>query len=586
MVAVTKPGDELPANPPAAEPAEPGAQVQPGGRSGDRSQSTSRMKALTELDEPDFEYRRNRGPEAAELPRPSAANDNLRAEGLATADFTPLPSDSAPSEERAERTTTGEQAIFGVAESDDLAEAPGAEAAEPNLSTRADTHVAEEAWFDATLGDTPSDPKLRLAWRFRAAFSAYRLLLPNAPTAEARALMINALRRYERLLRRAAGAADDANRAIEGLHALLSDQQAIEIDRALSEFEGALLTLDECLPETEFQARFTTRAAAPKLLLRYARFLAARTFDVGYRRERFEALALELLATRLPSGKLRLLPRQRSGQVLVQLLRGLTSPTAPAEPPKAQIAYLLGALDRLENIAGSKQFFDGGFYLDVCGYKISKHAHILSPEFLYLCAALDVEIHNRMHAWSETASDGRKPGGQAALAELQAQLRAQHAAAQAVFPDFHRSIGAQPVEPRSAPGKTTNRRATVRVGGAVSWLRFGVAGAFLLAALAVNLFTTGLVRLDKPPEVLSLERLQDLSPLLIGGRVTEGGKRFVGSMSRPKWRPLNARQRQNAASELAQALKARGIERADILAYKDPAIRVEFGSVVFVDLTH
>jgi hypothetical protein len=93
----------------------------------------------------------------------------------------------------------------------------------------------------------------------------------------------------------------------------------------------------------------------------------------------------------------------------------------------------------------------------------------------------------------------------------------------------------------------------------------------------------GVVQLERPPEVLSADRLRDLSPLLINGRLTAGGKHFAGLVARPSWNRLTKRQRQDAAESLAQALKAQGIDHAEVNAYKARAIQVDFGSVVFVD---
>ena len=560
-------------------------------------------RSLTELDTPSFEPQRLTAQVAVSQPArlnalplpPTAANDNVRAEGLGLADFMPIATDDVSSADDAalpnlQLFAPSDRAMVEDNDTEGLLSDPAGSPviAEPNLSTRAQTHVAPEAWFDATLqlGATraaATDPRQLLAWRFRAAFAAYRLLLPTAPTPEARALMMNALRRYERLLRKAAGAPkDEANQVTEALHAQVPEAQAAELDGAMSELEGALLTLDECLPDEQFRSRFNARQVPAKLLLRYARFLASRPFDIGYRRDRFEALAVELLTTKLPSGKWLLMPRKRAGSVLFQLVRGLASPTSSADARSMQLAYLCGALDRLQHIAGAKQFFDSGLYLDIYGYKISIYDSITSPEFLYLCVATQVEIHNRLQSWSQ--SDAPNSNRPIELPALQIQLRAQHTAAQAVFPNFHRPLGGGNQDARvpSAP-KPTPRSNKPRTVGNTSVLR--LAGASLLALLSVGaaLYASGVIELEKPPEVLSAPRLQDLSPLLLQGRLTQHGTRFEGSVARPIWQRLNQRERLDTAERFAQALKAQGIEHAEVVAYKTPIIQVSFGSVVFVD---
>jgi hypothetical protein len=216
--------------------------------------------------------------------------------------------------------------------------------------------------------------------------------------------------------------------------------------------------------------------------------------------------------------------------------------------------------------------------LDVYGYKISMHDCIASPEFIYLCVALNVEIHNRLLSWSQHANAGSK----ASLVALQAQLRSQHEAAQAVFTDFQRPLAGVPGGER-ASAKKAKRVAKSWGIGSTSVVRFAAACGLVLAALAGNLFVFGVVQLDRPPEVLSSDRVKDLSPLLLNARLTEGGKHLLGLVARPQWKRMTPRQRQTAAENFARALKARGIERADVLAYKARAIQVEFGSVVFVD---
>jgi hypothetical protein len=570
----------------------------------DTGRSGSRIKALTELDDPDFgagraqaepNFALSEAPalyETHALPQPAAANDSVRSEGLGLADFTPLALDEA-SEEIArapgvqvfaptDQASVEDNDTEGLSE-DNATVLAAHSTPEPNYATRAHTHVAPQAWFDATLTlpgmrGEPSDARQLLAWRFKAAFAAYRLLLPTAPTAEARALMVNALRRYERLLRRAVGAARDGVPDVtEALHHKLTDAQAVEMARGLSELEGALLTLDECLPNDQFRRRFTKEHVAPKMLLRYARFLGSRPFDVGYRRDRFEAIARELLTARKPSGKLLLMPRKRAGAVLMQLVRGLPPPPVSPEVQTSQLSYLRDALDRLESLTKSKQFFDSGFYLDVYGFKIAMHERITSPEYLYLCVAIETEVHNRLQIWSHGSA-----GSSGSLAALQVQLRAQQEAAQAAFPNFHRPL-ASSSDGRSPVPRRPAKSVSAAQSGRVSWLRFGAAGLFVLLALGANLFTSGVIHVQQPAQVLTRDRLHDLSPLLIHGKLTQDGKRFEGGVARPAWFALSARERQDAAQVLAQRLKAKGVEHAQVLAYKDRAIQVEFGSVVFID---
>lgn len=593
--------------PPAAPLSGPAQAAQPEAASA-TGRSASQLKALTELDEPSFGYSNSADLFApALLTSPPVANENAQAQpalafqledqGLASlappaADETgeyaqgfdlhaALPSDSAAVQDSdADALTSDTSAVLAASRS----------APEPNVSTRPHTHVGREAWFDSTLdlphpSAAPSDARQRLAWRFKAAFSAYKLLLPTSPTPEARALMVNALRRYERLLRAAVAVPRDSTKQVtEALHAQLSDQQTVELDRAMSELEGALLTLDECLTNEQFRTRFGKQHQPPKMLLRYARFLAARRFGIGYRRDRFEQLAQELLTAKLPSGNLLLMPRKRAAPILVQLVRGLFRPMMSPDAQEQELQYLRDALDRLQSLAGPKQFFDSGFYLDVYGYKISMHDRITSPEFLYLCVAINVEVHNRLQAWSQLSGEAAKAGSSGSLAALHVQLRAQQEAAQAVFADFHRPLaGTAPGKSPAPAAKKGKRPGPQPTGTASSVLRLAAACAFVVGVAAVNLYVLGFVQFESQPVALAPENLQALSPLLINGRLSEGGRRFQGLISRPNWHKLSPRERQEAAAKLAASLKAQGIDHAEVLAYKSRAIQVNYGSVVYVD---
>ncbi|HET8934781.1 MAG TPA: hypothetical protein VFN67_15130 [Polyangiales bacterium] len=550
--------------------------------------------SLTELDAPTFERLRS---------APVSSNDNaisgvrpidLPAHALPEAEAA---SDSVPALANSLAALTDAEAI----PDSDAAALEGASesvaspkpATEPNVSTRPQTHVSDDMLLDGALDLPPGeiDPRQRLAWRFKAAFTAWKLLLPACSPEMARGQLLEEMRRYERLLRESGP--EPKNKAdkqlSDALHLQLNEAKTAELDRALSELEGLLLAADASISQEAFKARWNRDHTDLRQLLRYARFLACRRFGVGYRRDRFEALALELLTLRLPSGRLQLMPRRRAGQVMRQLLRGLYQPSSGNEDSKQAIAHMREELDRLDTITSAKQFFDSGLYLDIYGYKISRHDRILSPEFLYLSIAIEVDVHNLLLSWSQTnASESGKPFS---LAPLQLQLRAQKEAAQAVFNDFHKPLAgsaapakavveskkpqrSQPVaQPRAAAAPAVDR---------ALW-RYVAAGIFAVGALGANLFVTGTVRLREPPQALTQAKLLELSPLLVNGRLSSDGKNLSGSLSRRNWVKLTPRQRTEAADAIASELKRRGIDHAELLAYKSRAIQIDYGSVVYVD---
>jgi hypothetical protein len=208
------------------------------------------------------------------------------------------------------------------------------------------------------------------------------------------------------------------------------------------------------------------------------------------------------------------------------------------------------------------------------------HDRITHPEFLYLCVALNVEVHNRLRHWSGTPSTPP-------LASLQSQLRAQEHSVQGVFSNFRKpkelaSVAAGSSQPakKAAPKKPSPL--PVR-GGGHSIAAFVGAGLFMLLALGANLYTTGLITLHKPPQELAQMELRGLSPLLLRGSLSADGTRFHGLISRPLWRQLDAKQRRARADQLAQRLTKLGVRQARLLAYKSRAIEVESGRLVFVD---
>ena len=458
------------------------------------------------------------------------------------------------------------------------ADPPGQDAPEPDTKTRAHTHVTPDAWFDAKLDTLAAlDPRQALAWRYEAAFAAHTLLLPHAPNAEARELLVNVLRRYEKRVRSAAGSADERTaQTTLALHALLDRGAVEELEPVMSELEVTLLTIDECVSEDQFRRHFTRQHVEPKLLLQYARFLAGRGFDIGYQRDRFEHLAQEILTSRLPSGKLLLTSRKRAANAVLRLTRGLKRPDTAALA--APLSYLRDSLDRLQNLTRAKQFFDSGFFLDISGYKISKPELITSPEFVYLCVALDVEVHNSLLAWSREAATPTKPA-QGELAALQAELGQQLQAARAAFAGFQLPLGAAGAREAKKP----KRRARTWSLPRSTLLRTAAACLLLAVVVCANLYALGVLRVTPAPEVLSTERVAKLSPLLLEGQLTDGGRRFAGTVARPTWNRMPARERKVAAETFAQALKAQGIDHGEVLAYKTRVIQVDYGSVVFVE---
>ena len=193
--------------------------------------------------------------------------------------------------------------------------------------------------------------------------------------------LVALLRQYELSLRAAVPSPPTGTKQLtDALHLALPAELIDAQERALSKVEDKLLAIDECVADEAFRMRWNKERETPKALLRYARLLAARRFNIGYRRDRFEALAHELLTAKTPAGLsmyYAAAPRRR--RCCDELLRGLPrAANTPAERAAAH-SYLRDALDRLHGITSAKQFFASGFFLDVHGYKVSMHDHVSNP---------------------------------------------------------------------------------------------------------------------------------------------------------------------------------------------------------------
>jgi hypothetical protein len=479
-------------------------------------------------------------------------------------------------------------------------------AAEPlaqRAGTRALTHVPAEQDFDNTLRlprpneETIEARRARLALRYKGVCAAYKMLAGFELGSSDRREVVELFSAYESRLRAVLplAAAGEAKRDADSLHSLLPATGLDELERSLSKIEDKLLLLDDGMTEDDFRARVSKQKQAIKTLLRYARLLGIRRFNIGYRRDRFEYLALELLSTEASEKRLQLLPRDKAATVLQHLLAGLPQPAAPEERGPAT-AHLREALDRLSGITNSKEFFESEFFLDLHGYKISMRDQITCPEFLYLSAALQVELHNRMLDWCRSGS----PTWQA----LQRELAQQQTAAEDVFGNFKRprstpaakaspppqqpSKDAQP-QPQPVPARRKRKRKRVSDSAQLAperrkaMLKMAAASVVIVLSLAFSLHSAGILEFSSPPAVLTTQQLENISPLLVRGILNEHTKKLDGLVARAVWVRLSKAERRAAAADLATKLKQMGISNANVLAYKTPVIQIEFDTVVFLD---
>ncbi|HKU43861.1 MAG TPA: hypothetical protein VJR89_37130 [Polyangiales bacterium] len=566
----------------------------PGSGSGAAPIRSPSQKLLFELDSP-----ATSGMHSLDLPLGAAAPAN---------DFVPLGARSGdfPAADNKDRESALIDAEFAALANTTEMEVPlvAAHASgahkELRADTRALTHVPVDQDFDATLRlPRPNEEAIearrgRLAVRYKAACAAYKLLTSFDLGGTDRREVVELFSAYESRLRAVLppAAGNEAKRDADSLHSLLPAPGLDELERALSKIEDKLLYIDDFLAEDDFKSRVSKAKQPIKTLLRYARLLAARRFNIGYRRDRFEYLATELLTTEVADKRLRLLSRDKAATVLHHLLAGLPQPAAPEERGPAT-AHLREALDRLATIGSSKEFFESEFFLDLHGYKISMRDQITCPEFLYLSAALHVEIHNRMLDWASSGA----PSWQA----LHSELEAQRAAAEDVFGNFRRprSTPAAKSSPRPLPAKEAQpqpvpprrKRKRKRISEEppdnrerrLAWIKIIVASLVIVVSLASALYSAGVYEIGTPPVALRPSQLQQLSPLLLRGTLNEKQNRLDGLISRQRWLGMTKLERRAAAAELATQLAAKGIQNARLVTYKTPVIQIAYGTVVLVD---
>jgi len=485
----------------------------------------------------------------------------------------------------------------------------------PRTGMRALTHVGPSASFDVTLklpkpAETLEGRRSRLTGRFKATVAAYKVLSGLGLEAAASKELVELFNAYEGRLR-ASVPEEQRKLELETLHAELPLAAVEELERTASRLEERLLAHDDMITELDFRAKVSRAKQPAKVLLRYARLLAAKRFNIGYRRDRFEYLALELLTTTGSDQRAVLAPRDKAASVLTHLLSGLNQTTQPEERAPA-IAHLLEALERLDEISSPREFFDSEFFLDLHGYKISMRDQVICPEFLYLSAALYTEIHNRMLAWSQS--------GSGSLEALRTQLQSQKAAAEDVFANFRRpratpapskpspkpplgrlappaagppregATATAAAAPAAGPRTRTRKRRRGRASVAPqssrkTWLKLGAIALVIVGTTLSALHSADVIRLSAPPVVLTGSELHRLSPILASATLHDGGRRLEALVSRPAWQRLKTPERRDLANALVDKLKAKGIQNANLRVYKSPVMQIEYTTVVYLEET-
>lgn len=371
-----------------------------------------------------------------------------------------------------------------------------------------------------------------------------------------------------------------------------SAEQLDALERALSPIEDRLLALDDLVPPATFRHQLENRKQSKKIVARYGRVLASRKFPAGQRRDRFELIATHLLSARAGAGR-RALPPERARSVLEFLLGGMPRKQKEGELSEA-LAYLRQMLERLLGLSAPDEFFEGGWFLDTHGYKVSMRDQLLSPEFVYLSVLIDVAIHNRLEGWigeRERLHDAKQfTAGGSPREQMMRRLQEQEEAVDDIFGVKRRpspqTRSSEP--PKAAPvlrsskpppakrkqnGVTIDRSLTLMVGSLL----------VILISGGVLAFEFGLVGVEEH-QALDAKDLAELSPMLARGwiRGSEGHRRLDGMIQRVRWMELDPRSRTEQANQLAKTLSGRGVKDAHLVDVTGPVMEIRGGLVEYV----
>ena len=378
-----------------------------------------------------------------------------------------------------------------------------------------------------------------------------------------------------------------------------SKEQLDSAERLLSQLEDKMLALDDAIERDVFRPRAIARRQSKKSIARYGRLLASKRMPAGQRRDRFEWIATHLLTGRTESGELAIMPPERARGVLQHLIGGLPRKLREQELEEA-LAYLNEAIERLGQMRSHDELFESGLFLDFHGYKVSMREQLLSPEFVYLSVALNVQLHNRLEEWikeREGLHDSNQLTSEGTPREqIMRRVRAQEDEVDASFGVRRRSLSRleavrpESQRPKLQPLVESKRPLKARgVGFAFAFDRslvtLVIAAVVILGAGGSLMFSSGLVG---KIEVVALDgkALARLSPVLIRGMYVGKGeaRKLKGWALAKRWEQIEPRKRREAADQLAKTLSVENVRDAEVrlLSNQKPVIEIVRGTVTLV----
>jgi hypothetical protein len=347
-----------------------------------------------------------------------------------------------------------------------------------------------------------------------------------------------------------------------------------------------VLSIDDDMEGAWFRTVLTTGAASTESLARYAAFLVGQEGEAP-RRQRIEAVALQLLTRRSRSGELEVIDEK---DVVALLARISPHPLADDAQRGAAAAFFLDAAHKLGGLESFDALFDDGLYLNLLGYRRALRWAGLDPGILYASILLDVAITNRMlrHLRAEQAPAER---WLARAAEEERKVAAIFADAEVLessdVADFETQLDRYIEVLRNLDGSITlpsgDRTFSREERDQLKKRALRNAAAVALAAAllfgAVQLAFHG----ENELKGLSPERLHALSSYLSEGQLSEGEARvLLAEIDKDRWEHATPKERKRAAKRLAKRLANIDVTGAIVTLKERPVIQIEGGVVVFV----
>ncbi len=347
-------------------------------------------------------------------------------------------------------------------------------------------------------------------------------------------------------------------------------------EESVSVGEETALEIDALIDMRSTKEWFEEAPRSPELLQRYARLLggARRLRDVQL--DRLEFLVTRLLSTDAGNERKQMASRAEAAPILEYVL--VERPHVEAHERASAVTFFRDATLQLATLHSLEEVFDGGFYLDVRGYKVALRDQLRDPDVLYAAIALNVAIHNRLEEMREL------------------ELRSRHS--------LHDMVGAEEEEVQKAFMKRTSLRANQRFEETRRYLEkyrenvdkgvakrppLGRRQVFrgIMAAVAVILAVVAWVLIDRDVNsvrAMSSSDLERLSPVLESGGISVGESRaFIGAVSSARWMLLSPEERHDAAESILSGLSRYQCHSAWITRDGRQAIQIEGGELVSVE---